>query len=240
MISTDFIKLYEELDNLNEANNKVTGRFDRPIARNGSWFGIDTKYSEAELAKMEQEKAEAEAAKDEQEKQKLITKYLDKIKTITTADEAHAFNRQYWRKADGLEYLPLVDAETFEPIYDTEAKQAAVDAMRNWVKTNWQDAEAERVARDEVNYLWHCRTEMGSSTPILVSRHFPKDADQAECVATLKELGKVELNKAAKEARAFGMEFNGTGKLIITYVPDPAYRKKEETVAEIQLTRKTK
>lgn len=240
MIKTDFIKLYEELDNLNEANNKITGMFDRPIARNGSWFGIDTKYSEAELAKMEQDKLAAEEAAKEKEKQKLITKYLDKIKTITTADEAHAFNRSHWRKADRLEYLPLVDAETFEPIYDAEAKKAAVDAMWNWVNTNLDAAEAERAARDEVNYLWHCRTEIGGKTPILVSRHFPKDADQAECVATLKELGKVEINKAAKEARTFGMEYEGTGKLIISYVPDPARRDKEETVAEIQLTKKTK
>lgn len=235
-MNTDFLKAYEDLSNLQEANNKVTGRFDRPIARNGSWFGINPAYSEDELARIEQDKLAAK----EQEKQKLITKYLDKIKTITTTDEAHAFNRLHWRKADRLEYLPLVDAETFEPIYDTEAKKAAVDAMWNWVNTNLDAAEAERTARDEVNYLWHCRTEIGGRTPILVSRHFPKDADQAECVATLKELGKVEINKAAKEARAFGMEYDGTGKLIISYVPDPARRDKEETVKVIQLTKKTK
>jgi hypothetical protein len=137
-MNTDFLKAYEDLSNLQEANNKVTGRFDRPIARGGSWFGINPAYSEDELARIEQDKLVAK----EQEKQKLITKYLDKIKTITTAAEAHAFNRLHWRKADRLEYLPLVDAETFEPIYDAEAKKAAVDAMWNWVNTNLDAAEA--------------------------------------------------------------------------------------------------
>ena len=82
-MNTDFLKAYEDLSNLQEANNKVTGRFDQPIARNGSWFGINPAYSEDELAKMEQEKAEAQAAAEEKEKQQLLNKYLDKISTIT-------------------------------------------------------------------------------------------------------------------------------------------------------------
>jgi protein-tyrosine-phosphatase len=239
-MNTDFLKAYEDLSNLQEANNKVTGRFDRPIARGGSWFGINPAYSEDELARIEHEKAEAKAATEEKEKQQLLNKYLDKISTITTADEAHQFNRRHYQEASKKEYLPLIDADTLEPIYDQEEKDLAYSKMRDWVHSNWKAGEEERAQRDEVNYTWHCRTKIGERTPILATQHFSKDANLEDCILTMKQLGKEALNKMAREARAFGETFNCTGELIISYVPDPARRDKEETVRVIQLTKKTK
>jgi protein-tyrosine-phosphatase len=239
-MNTDFLKAYEDLSNLQEANNKVTGRFDRPIARGGSWFGINPAYSEDELARIEHEKAEAKAATEEKEKQQLLNKYLDKISTITTADEAHQFNRRHYQEASRKEYLPLIDVDTLEPIYDQEEKDLAYSKMRDWVRSNWKAGEEERAQRDAVNYTWHCRTKIGERTPILATQYFPKDANPEDCILTMKQLGKEALNKMAREARAFGETFKGTGELIITYLPDPAHREKEETVKVIQLTKKTK
>lgn len=239
-MNTDFLKAYEDLSNLQEANNKVTGRFDRPIARNGSWFGINPAYSEDELAKMEQEKVEAQAAAEEKEKQQLLSKYLNKINTITTTDEAHQFNRLHYQEASRKEYLPLIDADTFEPVYDPKEKELAYSKMRDWVQDNWKASAEERAQRDEVKYTWHCRTRIGERTPILATQYFSKDANPEDCVLTMKQLGKEALNKMAREARAFGETFKGTGELIITYVPDPNNRHREETVKVIQLTKKTK
>lgn len=237
-MNTDFIKIYEELDQLYETNNKITGRFDRPIARGGNWFGIDTKYSEDELARMEQEKAEEAKRKAEREKKQLLDRHLELASKVTTKDEAHQFNRRHEPKVNRNNFLPLIDPETLELVYDEEGKQSCLDQMRAWVDNNLKTAAEERAARDATNYTWHCR--LGKTNQMLATQYFPKDANQEECIQTMKQLGKDALNKLAREARAWGGTFDCDGRIIITYVPDPAHKHREETVKVIQLTKKTK
>lgn len=240
MIKTDFMKLYEELDNLNEANNKVTGRFDRPIARNGSWFGIDTKYSEAELAKMEQDKLAAEEA----EKAREIKQHLEKAKKVDTADKAYQFNYRYRRNIFGENgYLPAIDPETLEPVYDAQRKKEIEDAWFGYRLAGIDKAAEERAAREQElkdsSYKWNSYATVNGKRKCLGFQYFPKDAAPEDCIPAMRKLGATALNKIMKDQRAFQEPFECDGLLTITC--DTSGRNyKPEVMAEIQLTKKTK
>lgn len=245
MYETEFMKLYEELKQLNsleepkpslqESSNKIIDRFNKP------WYsgdfaglnGISNKGpSPEELAK----KAEEEEAK---RRQKEKAEAIAAAKKVTTEDAAYSFNKKYRKQILQDEEYPVIDPTTIELLYDHAKKEELIQQTDKWFQEKReasalksQQTRAANLAKAAATVMWYGYAIINGAQRKVAAKGMPEDADQAECIEAIKQIALKYLEEEAHECRVFGEPFKCSSKLAVTSKP---YSGKEKRVDIISL-----
>ena len=246
MYKTDFMKTYEELDtlvnteeHLQEANNKVVNRFNKPWY-SGSFRGLNdisnTGPSPEELAKKAAEEEEARI-------QKAKADFIAAAEKVATENSAHYFNNRHRKEIIKNEDYPVVDPVTMELVYDSAKKEEILQQAATWISDKStanalkaQQSRLERQAKEkerlETTTMWYGYATINGQKRKIASKGIPNETEQTECFEIIKQIALQYLRREAHECKAFGEPFKCSSKLVVTRTPRKGT---EETIDTISL-----
>ena len=232
MIETEFMKLYEELEQLNtlEEDNKVVSRFNKPWY-SGSFRGlndISTRQSPKTPEQIEQEK-------EEREKQEKETR----IKNAMLYKPADTYNWRYQQQILSDLDWPALDPETRERVYDPVRKEELVKQSVTNKEQAYQQAQqksletrAARQAEKSRTYHWEATYTINNKKYKVGKNVLDNEEPDTTC-NLMKRAALKRIKQEKHECTVFKEPFSYDGKIIVTRTSPAGKKTKVAEFTEI-------
>jgi hypothetical protein len=245
MFNNEFMKLYEELSNIDKAKqatpeishcegdlqeaNKIVNRIANNPWYSGGFSGlndISTRVSPEEIerkAKEEEERRleaeerrlEAERKELELEQQKAEKKALKAIADGSILQ--YNFNNRY--HISHYDVWPAIDLDTKELVYDKDTKEQILQDSERITRERQKEYNAKysaaRKQRLETEYTWTAHFTIGDKRYAKVEKVQGNDDPEGAC-ERVKQKALAVLKQERHECRVFNEPFQWDGKLVIT------------------------
>jgi hypothetical protein len=214
-LDSEFNKVYEELNNINEAN-KVVSRFSNPWY-SGSFRGLND-ISTAQAPKTPEQIAQEEEERKKREKEAKIQKAM-LYKSVDT------YHYRWRQEILSDPEWPAMDPETRERVYDPARKEELVkQSVEKVVQAQEQaylkglETKAANKAALARTYHWEAAYTIGGKT-FTVGKNIIDNEDPEASRKLVKQAAVERIKQEMHECRVFGERFEWDGKMTITCTP---------------------
>lgn len=214
-LDSEFNKVYEELNNITEAN-KIVSRFNKPWY-SGSFSGLNG------ISTRREPKTPEQIAQEEEERKKQEKE--TRIQTAMYYKSADTYHHRYQKEILSDPEWPAMDPVTRERVYDPIRKEElvkqsieAVAQSREQAYQKGLETKAAKKAAQARTYHWEATYTINGHA-YKVGKSVLNNEDPEVTRKLIKQAAVKRIKQELHECTVFGEPFDWDGKVIITCTP---------------------